>query len=239
MNGPTDLSRLFRPRAVAVVGASTNVDSAGHDYVRALRDFAFPGPVYPINPKADAIAGYPAFASLSDVPGPVDLAISCIPAGGVPALVDECARLGVPFLHLFTGRLSETGDAEAAALEASIAERAAAAGVRLLGPNGMGLYHPAAGLAFRPDLPREGGNVAFLSQSGNNAVEVVIRGFARGLRFGKVVNYGNGLDLTPGVLLRALADDPETAVIGAYIEGVPNGRDLFEGLRAATPRGCP
>ena len=234
MAHPTrDLTRLFRPRAVAVAGASTNVDSPGHDYVRSMQLFDFAGPIYPINPRADQVAGEKAYPSLRDIPGEVDLVISCVPAGAVPDLVQQCAEKGVPFLHLFTGRFSETGDEEAAQLEAEILARAAAGGVSILGPNGMGLYHPSGGLAFRPDLPTATGNVAFLSQSGNNAVEVIIRGNARGLAFGKVANYGNGKDLTPGELLRYLADDPETAVIGAYVEGVADGRGFFEGLKAA------
>ncbi|MXY36275.1 MAG: hypothetical protein F4Y54_05805, partial [Dehalococcoidia bacterium] len=75
-----DLDRLFSPRAVAVVGASTNADSPGHDYVRALREFGFEGEVYPINPRADEVAGYRAYPALGDVPGAVDLVICCIPA---------------------------------------------------------------------------------------------------------------------------------------------------------------
>ncbi|HKS90534.1 MAG TPA: hypothetical protein VJQ83_01295, partial [Tepidiformaceae bacterium] len=142
----------------------------------------------------------------------------------------------VRFLHLFTGRFSETGDAEAADLERRIAKSAQDAGIRILGPNGMGLYHPAAGISFRPDLPHAAGNVALISQSGNNAIEVVIRGVARGLAFGKVANYGNGVDITPGEILRYLADDDETSVIGGYVEGVPDGRGFFEGLRAAAVR---
>lgn len=231
-----DLTLLFRPRSVAVAGASATVDSAGHDYVRSLQVFGFAGPIYPINPRAPEIAGLTAYPALEHVPGPVDLVISCVPAGAVRELVAQCARKGVPFLHLFTGRFSETGDAEAAALERQVEADARAAGVRILGPNGMGLYHPSAGIAFRPDLPLDSGGVAFLSQSGNNAVEVVLRGHARGLRFGKVANYGNGMDITPGELLRYLAADPETTVIGAYVEGVPDGRGFFEGLREAAAR---
>ena len=231
-----DLDRLFRPQSVAVAGASTNVDSAGHDYVRALKEFGFAGPVYPINPRADEIAGFRAYPSLSAIPADVDLVISCIPASGVLDLIAQCPGRNVRFLHLFTGRLSETGDEAAAELEREIARQAASAGVRILGPNGMGLYHPAGGISFRPDLPREAGTVAFLSQSGNNAVEVIVRGSSRGLHFGKVANYGNGLDITPGEMLRYLAGDPETAVVGAYIEGVPDGRGLFEGLKAAAAR---
>jgi len=231
-----DLDLLFSPRSVAVVGASTNVDSPGHDYVRSLREFGFAGPVYPINPKATEIAGYRAYPSLADVPGPVDLVISCIPAEGVLDLIDQCSGGKAKFLHLFTARFSETGDERAAALEREVAARARAAGVRILGPNGMGVYHPAGGIAFRPDLPKAAGGVAFLSQSGNNAVEVAIRGAARGLKFGKVANYGNGLDITPAELFRYLADDPATEVIGAYIEGVPDGRALFEAVRLAAAR---
>jgi acyl-CoA synthetase (NDP forming) len=230
------LDLLFNPRSVAVVGASANIDSAGYDYTAALPRFGFTGPVYPINPRGGEIAGFPVFASLLDIPGEVDLVISCIPSAAVLNLIDQCGKKGVRFLHLFTAQFSETGDAAAAALERQVEAAAKAAGVRILGPNGLGLYHPAAGLSFRLDLPRAAGNVAVLSQSGNNAVEICVRGAARGLKFGKVVNYGNGMDVTPAELLRYLADDPETAVIGAYIEGVPDGRAFFEGMRAAAAK---
>lgn len=236
MTPAASLDRLFSPRSVAVVGASTNVDSAGHDYVRALREFGFAGAVHPVNPRADEVAGYRASPDLRAIGAPVDLVICCIPAEGVPEVVDACGAIGAPFLHLFTGRLGETGDAEAAALEAEIARRARASGVRLLGPNGLGVYHPAARIAFRPDLPRAAGGVALISQSGNNAVEVVLRGAARGLRFGKVASYGNGLDLTPAELLAHLAADPATEAIGAYVEGVTDGRAFFRSLRRASAR---
>ena len=187
-----DLHLLFHPRSVAVVGASANIDSAGYDYTAALPKFGFTGAVYPINPRGGEIAGFPAYASLLDVPGDIDLVISCIPSGAVLNLIDQCGKKGVRFLHLFTAQFSETGDAAAAALERQVEAAAKTANVRILGPNGLGLYHPAAGLSFRLDLPQAAGNVAVLSQSGNNAVEVVVRGAARGLKFGKVANYGNG-----------------------------------------------
>ena len=222
---------VFRPRSVAVVGASSNVDSPGHDYVRALVDFGFAGPIYPINPRAPEIMGLKAYPSLAAVPGDVDLVISCIPADGVIAMIAEARDKGTTALHLFTGRFSETGDAKAAELEQDVLAAAAAAGMRIIGPNCMGIYDSTAGLSFRPDLPRERGDVAFISQSGNNSVELMLHGAARGLRFSKVVSYGNALDLTEADFLDYLADDPETKVVGAYIEGTRDGRRLLEALR--------
>ncbi len=222
---------VFRPGSVAVVGASSKVDSPGHDYVRSLVEFGFRGPVYPINPRAAEIAGLRAYPSLSAVPGEVEYVISCIPADGVLALIDESRAKGVRVLHLFTGRFGETGKAEGAALERAVKERAAAAGIRLIGPNCMGVYDASHGMAFRPDLPREPGDVAFISQSGNNSVELMLHGAARGLRFSKVVSYGNALDLSEADFLDYLADDAETRVVGAYIEGTADGRRLFDALR--------
>jgi acyl-CoA synthetase (NDP forming) len=187
--------------------------------------------VYPINPRASEIAGLPAYPSLSAVPGDVEYVISCVPASAVLALIDESRAKGVRTLHLFTGRFGETGDAEAAALEREVQARAADAGIRLIGPNCMGVYDAAGGMAFRPDLPREPGDVAFLSQSGNNSIELMLHGASRGLRFSKVVSYGNALDLTEADFFDYLADDPDTRLVGAYIEGARDGRRLFEALR--------
>ena len=214
-----------------MVGASSNVDSPGHDYVRALVDFKFAGPIYPINPRASEIMGLKAYPSLSAVPGDVDLVISCIPADGVIAMIAEARAKGVTALHLFTGRFSETGDAKAAELEREVLDAASAAGMRIIGPNCMGVYDSTAGLSFRPDLPQARGDVAFISQSGNNSVELMLHGAARGLRFSKVVSYGNALDLTEADFLDYLADDPETKLVGAYIEGTRDGRRLLEALR--------
>jgi acyl-CoA synthetase (NDP forming) len=223
---------LFSPKSVAIAGASSNVDSPGHDYVRSLVDAGYGGPIFPINPRASEIAGLPAYASLSDVPGDVDLVISCIPADGVLELIEQGARKRVKVLHLFTGRFSETGDERAAELERRVRERAMAADMRILGPNCMGVFDSMSGLSFRPDLPMARGNVAFISQSGNNSVELMLHGAARGLRFSKVVSYGNALDINEADLLWYLAGDPATEVVGAYIEGTQSGRRLLEALRA-------
>jgi acyl-CoA synthetase (NDP forming) len=231
--GAAVVEAVFHPRSVAVVGASANPDSPGHDYVRSLLDFGYQGAIHPINPRTPEILGLRAYPSLRDVPGTVDYVICCIPAEGIPDLVEECREKGVKVLQLFTGRFSETGRREGARLEEALRRRARAAGVRVIGPNCMGVYHPAGGLSFRPDLPREPGAVALLSQSGNNAVELVRHAAVRGLRFGKVVSYGNAADLDESDFLAYLARDRETEVIGAYVEGVRDGRRLLLAVRAA------
>jgi acyl-CoA synthetase (NDP forming) len=227
---------LFRPRNVAIAGASSNLDSPGHDYVRAIHEFGFKGAIYPINPRAPEILGRRAYPALRDVPGDVDLVISCIPAEGVLDLIAQAREKRVQAIVMFTGRFSETGDAEAADLERRVLQEATAAGIRIVGPNCMGVFDSTAGLSFRPDLPRPKGGVAFISQSGNNSVELMLHGAARGLRFSKVVSYGNALDLTEADFFEHLAQDPDTEVVGAYIEGTRDGRRLLETLRACAAR---
>src|SRR3970282_3039692 len=110
-------------------------------------------------------------------------------------LVDACAARGAPALQLFTARFAQTGRAEGAELERRLAERAHAAGVRIIGPNCMGLLYPAQGISFRADMPRRPGTIGLLSQSGELLFELTYFGEPRGLRFSKAISYGNGLDL--------------------------------------------
>jgi acetyltransferase len=230
---PADLEALLHPRSVAVVGASTNPDSPGHDYLRSLIDFGFAGPVYPVHPREGEILGLTTYPDLDAIPGEVELVISCIPAEGVLDLLAACAGKGVRIVQLFTGRFSETGRQEAVELERAVLQRARAAGIRLIGPNCMGLHDPGWGLSFRPDLPRRVGPVAFVSQSGNNTTEVLLHSDVRGVGFSTAVSYGNALDLDEADLLRYLAQDARTTVVGAYIEGVHDGRRFLDALRTA------
>jgi acyl-CoA synthetase (NDP forming) len=194
----------------------------------------FPGPIYPINPRAQEVLGLPCYPSLVDVPGPVDHVISSIPASGVLELVDHAAAKGVHSVHFFTAGFRETGDEERIALEQEMLRRARAAGVRIIGPNCMGLYCPAAKVAFNRECPKESGNVAFVSQSGLNAEELITYASLRGVRFSKVVSYGNAVDLDESDLLEYCAVDPETEIITTYIEGVKDGRRFLRALSAAS-----
>jgi acyl-CoA synthetase (NDP forming) len=228
-----EIEAIFHPRSIAVVGASTNENTPGYDYVNSLLEFGYAGDVYPVNPKAEEILGLPAFPSLRDVPGTVDYVISCIPAASVLALVDDCAAKGARALQLFTARFSETGREEDAALERQLAERARAAGLRLIGPNCMGLLYPRQGISFRTDMPRQPGKIGFLSQSGNLLFELSYYGGPRGFRFSKAISYGNGLDLSEADFLDYFAADGESAAVGVYLEGVRDGRRFLAALKRA------
>ncbi|MFN3974966.1 MAG: acetate--CoA ligase family protein [Dehalococcoidia bacterium] len=230
---PGYLDILFHPRSIAVVGASPDPEKMGHRYVRILLEAGFPGSIYPIHPKAPEILGLKAYPSLLAVPGPIDYVISSIPAPNILALVDECAQKGVRLIHSYTARFSETGRPDAAQLEREFLRRARQAGIRLIGPNCMGLYYPRMGISFKHNMAKEAGPVGMLSQSGGNAVEMVFDASLRGLRFSKVVSYGNAADLNEADFTEYFADDPETQVVCAYIEGVKEGRRFFHALRRA------
>lgn len=230
------LDAIFHPRAIAVVGASANPDTPGYDYVRALLEAGFPGAIYPVHPRAEEVLGLPAYPNLRHVPGPVDVVVSCIPNTAVLDLVADCAAKNVRALQLFTGRFSETGRPEAIDLERRLLQAARSAGLRIIGPNCMGILCPARGISFRADMPRQSGPIGFLSQSGNLIFELAHFAGERGFRFSKAVSYGNAADLNEADFLRYLAQDAETAVIGAYIEGVRDGRGFLAALKDAAQR---
>ncbi len=228
------LGFVFHPRSVAVVGASTSQGPGG--FVEAILEMGFDGALYPVNPKASELAGLTCYPSLADVPGDVDYVISSIPAPLVPQLVEDAAAKKTKVIHFFTAGFSETGDDERADLESKTVARCRELGIRVIGPNCMGLYVPAAGLSFMPGMPREPGSVAFISQSGANAGEFCRAAGARGVRYSKVISYGNGVDLREADFFEYCAEDPDTDVIAAYIEGVKDGPRFLRAVSLAASR---
>jgi acyl-CoA synthetase (NDP forming) len=236
--GAHPLEFLFHPRAVAVAGASPpqpGFAGVAAGFVLALKEASASGgpAVYPVNPNHEEIEGLKCYPSLLDIDGPVDHVISSVPARAVPSLIDDCIAKGVKSIHFFTAGFSETGDEELAELEAQVVGRAVKAGLRVLGPNCMGLYSPAAGLSFMPGFPAEPGPVAFISQSGGNAADMVFTSAVRGIRYSKVVSYGNAADVDESELLDYLAQDAQSEIICAYIEGVKDGRRFLQAMRRA------
>jgi len=228
------LDPIFHPRAVAVVGVPSKSGTGRMGgFYHSIKQAGFEemGGLYPVNPKVSEIEGARCYATLMDTPDPVDHVISQVPASVVPALVDQCIAKKVRSIHFFTAGFSETGDEEMAAVEKTMIKKLKDAGIRAIGPNCMGLYVPAGRLAFMDGFPMETGNVFLLSQSGANAGEIVHDLTSRGIRFSKVISYGNGADLRAHDFLDYAMNDPETDVVAAYIEGVQDGRLFFEALQ--------
>jgi acyl-CoA synthetase (NDP forming) len=224
------LADLLHPKSIAVVGASGNPLSLNYAYVDHLVEYGFKGEIYPVNPRYQEINGLNAYPDIRAVPGTVDYVISCVPSSQVLDLLDGCSEKGVKIVHLYTARFSETGRQDAIDLEQEILNKAKKAGIRLIGPNCMGLYYPREGISFAYDLPKDSGPVGMISQSGGGAAIFVAIAAMRGVRFSKVFSYGNGLDLTESDYLEYFAKDPDTKIIAMYIEGVKDGRRFYNVL---------
>jgi acyl-CoA synthetase (NDP forming) len=203
--------------------------------LQGLKEADFPA-IYPVNPKYDDVLGLRCYPDLVSIPGVVDHVVVSIPAESAMALLDECAAKGVKSVHFFTAGFGESGFEARAELERQMLERARAAGFRIVGPNCVGLFVPRSRLVNTIGAPLEPGPIAFLSQSGGHAQELPADGGPRGLRFSKVVSYGNALDVDESELLGYLDQDSETEIIAAYIEGVKDGRRFLSVLREAAAR---
>ena len=204
-------------------------------FLQPLIDFGFEGPIYPVNPKYPEILGLKAYPSVRDIPGEVDYVISSVPASQVLPLIADCAEKKVKVVHLFTARFSETGRKDAADLEQEILRQAQQANIRLIGPNCMGLYYPEGRISFRDTMPKQGGPVGLISQSGSVVMDVVGMSTQNGLFFSKGISYGNALDFNESDFLEYLAQDPKTSIILMYVEGVRDGKRFFDLLRKTTP----
>ncbi len=223
------IDEIFHPKSIAVIGASASEQETG--WVARLLNFGYPGKLYPINPRATEINGLKAYPNVRDVPGPVDYAIFNVPVRLTPQLMQDCVAKGVKTAHLFTAGFSETGKEEAKKLEAQVKAIAKEGGVRLIGPNCMGIYCPKSGMTFNEAFSREPGNVAFVSQTGAGANRFVPLANGKGIRFSKVVSYGNAADLDSPDFLEYLADDVESEIITCYTEGVRDGHRYFEAIK--------
>lgn len=231
-----ELETILHPRSVAVIGASANVYSFGYSFLHHLKEYGFKGPIYPVNPNYSELLGLKTYPSVGDIPDQVDFAISCVNASQVTDMLEALAGKGVKGVHLYTARFSETGRQEAAELEQAVLELARNKGIRLIGPNCMGVYYPKVGLSFGYNLPKDSGPVGMISQSGGGASGFVLLASLRGVRFSKVISYGNGLDLNECDYLDFFIQDKETEIILLYVEGVKDGRRFFDTLNRATRR---
>jgi acetyl coenzyme A synthetase (ADP forming)-like protein len=230
------LDALFRPRSIAVVGASRDQGSIGNTLLWNLIRHGFTGKVFPVNPRAEVVHSIKCYARVSDVPDPVDLAVVVVPARFVLDVARECAAKGVGALCVITAGFREVGPAGAKA-EAELAAICRGAGMRLLGPNGMGCLNtdPEVSMdaTFAPTFPRPGG-VAFLSQSGAMGVSVLNHAEDLGVGISMFASTGNKADVSGNDLLTYWKDDPGVRVVLMYLESFGNPRHFIPIARAFT-----
>ncbi len=218
------VARLLAPSSVAVVGASRRAGTIGHALLRNLLQGDFAGPVYPINPRATSVAGVRAYPSVEAVPDAVDLAIIAVPAAEVLDVARDCARKRVAGLVVITAGFAELGSPGAGS-EHELVQLARRNGMRLIGPNCMGIVntHPDVRLlaTFAPFAPAPG-RIAFASQSGGLGIELLGRASSAGLGISTFVSMGNKADISSNDLIQYWDDDPETDVILLYLESFGN-----------------
>ena len=236
----TGLDALFHPRSVAIIGASDDPTRIGGRPLRYLRTFGFEGAVWPVNPRRDRVQGIEARPTIEEVPGEIDVAIVAVPAGVTLDAVEACAEREVRAAVVFTSGFAETGT-EGAARQRRMGGIARASGMRILGPNCLGVYNAAIGFfaTFSTILdlhrPRPG-PVAIVSQSGAYGSHLGLLARRRRIGVGLWVTTGNECDVTVPECIEWMAARPEVRVVAAYAEGVRDGDALLASLDAA--RAC-
>jgi len=219
---------------VAVIGASSTSIKVGSVWVRALLSAGFPGPIYPVGSSGGKIFNLEIFPNLRLVPRDVDYVIVAIPRQSVLDLLDDCAIKKVKAVQFFTAGFSEMGTPQGYRLEEQMLEKARQGGIRIIGPNCIGLYCPEHKMPSLMGKIGKTGPVGFISQSGGIAVKLIEIGIARHINYSKGVSFGNGIDLDASDFLQYLGADPKTKVIGAYLEGTRDGTRIFNTMKEVT-----
>lgn len=228
-----DFNRIFEPSRIAIAGVSAEGFSFGSGILLSLLSIGFQGEIFPVNPRGGVIRGLKIYESIDAVPGTIDLGIIAVPARHVPRAVEECRKKGAAAVEILSSGFKEMGTPDGIELENQL-KKIASESFRIIGPNCFGIYNPKSALTILPgpDLSREAGPVGFISQSGGMTIDFALIGKWRGVRFSKMISFGNGVDLRETELLEYLGSDPETEIIGMYIEGLDNGREFFEVLKS-------
>jgi acetyl coenzyme A synthetase (ADP forming)-like protein len=227
-------SRIMDISSIAVVGASTDPNKVGYAITRNL--LTFPGSLFPVNPKSDDILGRKSYPNLTAIPDPVDLAVIVIPAAGVPRVIEEAGKKGVPLVIVISSGFREIGK-EGIALEEKCLALARKYGVRIMGPNCLGLMlpHLTINTTFDPVSPKAG-NIAFISQSGAIITTIVDWSLPEEIGFSAVISIGNQADLSFEDFIRYAGDDPHTKSIILYVEQIRYGARFMDAVRTVAPK---
>ncbi|MFQ5933267.1 MAG: CoA-binding protein [Dehalococcoidia bacterium] len=224
--------RIFKARTAAVIG---DKQSSGYSWLNAMS--AFKGSVYSVQvdereiPGIEAL-GVPNYKSLLDIPGPVDFAIVAVPRKVAPMILEGLIAKNVGGATFYTSGFAETGTEEGIALQEALTERAREANFMLVGPNCMGVYVPNVGIRFHSgQYIGDDGQVGWIGQSGSHSMNFSLIGAQNGIKISKMVSFGNAIVLDSPDYLEYLGQDPDTKVIGMYLEGFKDGRRFFHVLR--------
>lgn len=231
----SSLTPFFNPQGVALIGASRDPAKLSNAILRNLLDPAtgYPGPVYPVNPKAGEILGMRCYPDIAAVPDPVELAIVVVPAAGVPSTVEACGKRGVKAAVIISGGFREVGEA-GASRERQVVEVARRYSLRVMGPNCIGVMdtHTPLNTTFVTGMAPQG-HIAFLSQSGALCGGVIDWIIGRGMGFSRLLSMGNEADVNETDMLPCLAVDEHTHVITLYLEDIKGGPEFVAALRDA------
>ena len=229
--------RLFNPKTAAVIG---DKQALGYSWLNSMSTFK--GPVYSVQidereiPNIEAM-GVQNFKSLMDVPGDIDFVIVSVPRRFAPMVLQQCIEKGVGGATFFTSGFAETAEEEGIALQNQLQQMARDANFMLVGPNCMGLFIPGCGVRFTTQqYAGEAGPVGFIGQSGTQSMYFSLLGGAHGVKVSKLVSLGNAIVLDVPDYLEYLGQDPETKMVGMYVEGVKDGRRFFEVLKDVCKR---
>jgi len=221
------MDEFFDPVGVAVVGASSHPGKIGYEILKNIAEFR--EDVYPVNPSAESILGKKCYRSVSEIEGRVDLAVVAVPSEKVLDVVEDCGKKGVRGMVVISGGFREVGNEQ---IEKEMVSLAGKYGIRIIGPNCIGIYNPKNGLNtfFQKDMELPGaGNVAVLTQSGTIGIGL-LENFAGKVGISKFVSYGNKADVNEMDMLKYLNKDDDTDVIAIYAESIENGRKFMENL---------
>ena len=227
------LDAIFKPKSIAVIGASPTVGKIGYDVLYNLIHAGFTGNIYPVNPKADEILGLQVYKQIIDISPAPDLAVIIIPARAVPGAVEQCGMAGIKSAVVITGGFAEAGE-EGAKLQAELANTARRYGIRVIGPNCQGVNNPHNNLCASWPLLTMKGGMAFISQSGTVGAALMDWASEDHLGVSVFVSLGNRADVDEADCIQYFNNDPYTKVIALYVEGVKRPVDFQKALAEAT-----
>ena len=228
------LERILNAESVAIVGASKNETKRGYQTIRTLLDEKYEGKIYPVNPKEKSILGIKCYKNVSDIKGPVDVALVATPARSLPAVLEDCGKIGVKGAVVLAGGFGETGP-DGRKLEKEMVVVARKHNIRLIGPNTSGMLnlHDKLNLVGLKDSPK--GDIALLTQSGNMALTLITEAKVKSRKgFSYYVGVGNEADINFHEYLEFFRQDPKTRAILMYVEGLRNGREFIQQAQKTT-----